>query len=97
MAAFYASCAISLVVFLVCFPLVRAHDIVALPNNTAATQLLLQDQAGENLFSSYRSVLVNQLNRSTHQNGGLSITAQCWAGLIKIESNPAELFKCKSW
>ena len=94
MADFYTSCLVSLIVFLACYHLIRA-DIAAVQNNTQATRLLLQDQVGENLFASYRSALVNRLNQTTFQNGNFSISAQCFADLMKIKFNANELFKCK--
>ena len=93
MAGFYTSCLVSLLAFLACCYLIRA-DIATVQNNTQATRLLLQ--VGENLFSSYRSALVNQLNRTTLQNDSLSISKQCFIDLTKICLNPMELFQCKS-
>jgi hypothetical protein len=94
MAAFTA-CAISLLAFLFCSPLARA-DVEVVHNDILVTQLLLQDQIGENVFASYRSVLVNQLNQSTLQNDDSLISQQCSTALTNIKKNPVELFKCKS-
>ena len=88
MTGFYTSYVVSLLVFLACSHLARA-DIAAAQNSTQATRLLLQ--VGENLFSSYRSALVNQLNGTTLQNDILPISMQCLVDWMKISSNPLEL------
>ena len=80
--------------FLACSPLVKA-EILAVPNDTEATRLLLQHQIGENLFAAYRSfVLANKLNESMLRHDGPSNNDQCWKDLTNIKNNSALLFQC---
>ena len=82
--------------FLACCHVVRA-EILAVPNDTKTTQVLLKHQIGENLFAAYRSlVLANKLNGSILRNGGPSNNDQCWKDLANIKNNPDQLFKCNA-
>ena len=80
--------------FLACYHIVKA-EILAVPNDTKTTQLLLKQQIGENLLAAYRSfILANKLN--TSMNSVPSNNDQCWKDLMNIRNNPAKLFKCNA-
>ena len=82
--------------FLVCCQIVNA-DILAVPNDTKTTQLLLKHQIGLNLLAAYQSlVLANKLNGSILRNDGPSNNDQCWKDLTNIKNNPAQLIKCNA-
>ena len=82
--------------FLACCHVVKA-DILAVPNDTKTTQLLLKHQIGLNLLAAYQSfVLANKLNGSILRNGGPSNNDQCWKDLANIKNNPDQLLKCNA-